>query len=75
MPISAHEIIVGRCYETANHVRRVLSIENGEVTYETSLPTEAGSSHSVASEGLDHFAQRVNREVPCGGRRSSAGWT
>jgi hypothetical protein len=77
MPIPVHEIAVGRCYATVTgQVRRVSKIEDDTVEYQEFLPTEAGgSSGAIVNQGLDHFAQRVNREVPCDGRNRGAGWT
>jgi hypothetical protein len=67
MPISANEVAVGRCYSTAlNQVRRVLKIENDEVTFEERSGTEfAGSSLMRTTVGIARFVHEVDRQVPC----------
>lgn len=78
MAISADAIIEGRCYETAtNQVRRVLAIgKNRDVTYTTRARTESfAESAERTTEGLEHFARHVTREVPCESGNRSAGWT
>ena len=58
MPISTSEIAVGNRYVTAlGEVRRVLSIERGNLTYESVAKTDTGGSSAARTTiGAARFA-------------------
>ena len=68
MPIAIAEIIVGRCYATANNQhRRILSIEENKVTYESwggnvKNYQEPLTRNTVNIQG---FAESVDRVIDC----------
>lgn len=73
----ADQVVVGRCYETAiGRIRRVVKVENGEVTFEENSTTESRSLTSAKTIAeIDRSARDVIREPPCWNGSRSAGWT
>ncbi len=67
MPVPPGEITVGKCFVTKfRQVRRVLKLEDGQVTYESRGRTDRGGSWGAwTTVGIDAFANEVDREVTC----------
>jgi hypothetical protein len=67
MGVPLEGIAVGKCFLTElGQVRRVLSVRDGIVTYESRGKTAHGGSWgSITTRGIAHFARTVDREVPC----------
>jgi hypothetical protein len=67
MPVPPNEIEIGKCYVTATgQVRRVIAIENKQVTYDArgkrAIPKDK-SWGAGATVALETFASAVEKEV------------
>jgi hypothetical protein len=68
MPINQQDVKIGHCYATlSNQHRRVLSIDNAEVIYESwGGNVQNFKGHLTRTKvSLDAFANAVEREIPC----------
>jgi hypothetical protein len=67
MPVAVESVIPGKCFVTLGHqVRRVLSVEDGVVTFEArGRKFIKGRWRNQYKGSVQTFAVAVAKEVPC----------